>query len=46
LKTVSTVTPSGPLLAAGLAGLGLLALLALADRRKMRLAQKAVPMDE
>jgi hypothetical protein len=43
---VSTVTPSGPLLAAGLAGLGLLALLALGDRRKMRLAQKAIPADE
>jgi hypothetical protein len=45
-RTVSTVTPNGPLLAAGLAGLGLLVLLALGDRRKIRQAQLAVSEDD
>jgi hypothetical protein len=43
---VSTVTPNGPLLAAGLAGLGLLVLLALGDRRKIRRAQRVVSEEE
>ena len=37
---------AGPLLAVGLGGLGLLALLADADRRKMRRAQRTIAFDE
>jgi len=36
----------GPLLAAGLGGLGLMGLLAEADRRKMRVAQRVVQFEE
>ncbi|HLX89956.1 MAG TPA: hypothetical protein VKR22_16035 [Acidimicrobiales bacterium] len=37
---------AGPLLAVGLAGLGLLGLLAEADRRKMRRAQRTITFDQ
>jgi hypothetical protein len=45
-RLASLGAAAGPLLAAGLAGLGLLALLVEADRRKMRLAQRTITFEE
>jgi hypothetical protein len=46
LGRLSGFVAGGPLLAAGLAGLGLLAFLIEADRRKMRLAQRTITFEE
>ena len=46
LGPFSDVAASGPLLASGLAGLGLLGFLVEADRRKMRTAQRTITFEE
>jgi len=46
LGPLQNVAASGPLLGSGLAGLGLLALLVEADRRKMRSAQRTITFEE